>query len=118
MNALHFFCAATDDFTQLDKIYVLGKIILDGSSQLVFIGIAEQKQRLAAGLMLAVIYAIKAIFDDPDVIFNKVSSVCTDGANINTGNKNSLWTLLEEELRRAGSKICLTKFGAQLIEPN
>lgn len=47
------------DFTHVDKIYVMAKIInLDGSSELVFIGIAEQTQSKAQGLTLAVIDAL------------------------------------------------------------
>lgn len=98
------------DLTQIDKIYVMGKLInLDGSSELVFLGIGEQKKRFAAGLMLAVIDALKAIVVDPKLILRKVSSVCTDGTNVNTGEKNSLWVLLDKEIKEAGSKIPLIK---------
>lgn len=98
------------DFTHMDKIYVLGKLInLDGSSELVFIGISEQTQRQAAGLMLAVKEALKAMVDDPKLFLCKVSSVCTDGTNLNTGQRNSLWVLLEKEVQEAGSNIPLIK---------
>lgn len=80
------------DFTHIDKIYVLGKLInLDGSSQLIFIGISEQTERLAAGLMSAVKEALKAMVDDPYLFLRKISSVCTDGTNLNTGEKSGLW---------------------------
>lgn len=48
------------DLTQIDKIYVLEKVInLDGSAELLFIGVAEQKERFAMGLKNAVMEAIK-----------------------------------------------------------
>lgn len=98
------------DLTQLDKIYVMGKLInLNGSSELVFLGIGQQTQRQANGLMLAVIEALKVFFDDPRPIFQKISSVCTDGANVNKGDKNSLWVLLEKEQKATRSKIPLIK---------
>lgn len=98
------------DLTQMDKIYVMGKIInLDGSLELVFFGIGEQKKRFANGLMDAVKEALNQVIDNPDIIFKKVSSICTDGANINIGEKNSLWTLLEAEIRKSGSDIPLNK---------
>lgn len=60
------------DFTNIDKIYVMAKIInMDGSSELLFIGIGEQKQRKALGLKNAVIEAIKATFDDPKKLLSK-----------------------------------------------
>lgn len=64
------------DLTQLDKIYVMAKVInLDGSSDLVFLGIGQQTERFAKGLMLAVIGALEVFFDDPKLILEKVSSV-------------------------------------------
>lgn len=66
------------DFTHIDKIYVMGKLInLDGSSELVFIGIGEQTQRFAEGLMLATIEALKVTVDDPNLNLRKISSVCS-----------------------------------------
>lgn len=50
------------DLTQIDKIYVMAKIInLDGSSELLFIGIAQQTERKAIGLKNATMEAIAAI---------------------------------------------------------
>lgn len=98
------------DFTHVDKIYVLAKLINpDGSSELIFIGVSEQTERLAAGLMLAVIEALKTAVDDPKLILNKVSSLSTDGTNVNTGDTSSLWVLMDQELISAGSKIPLLK---------
>lgn len=79
------------DFTHIDNIYVMAKLInADGSSKSVFIGIAEQSERLAKGLFKTVKAALTAAFDESDTIFRKISSVCTDGINVNSGDKNGL----------------------------
>lgn len=99
------------DFTQIDKIYVMAKLInLDGSDELILIGIAEQNERYAQGLTNAVIKAMKTIVGDEKIILNKISSICTDGTNVNIGEKNSLWTLLQKEIESAGSEIPVQKF--------
>lgn len=96
------------DFTHEDKIYVLAKIInLDGSPETLFIGVAEQTERKAIGLKKTVIKAISALFAEPKTFLNKISSLCTDGTNVNTGDKTSLWKLLDEML--APSRIPLLK---------
>lgn len=98
------------DFTHIDKIYVMGKLANpDGSFELIFIGIAEQTVRKAEGLMLAVREALKVAIDDPNLILNKVSSLCTDGTNVNTGDVNSLWVLMDEAVKLAGSQLRLLK---------
>lgn len=74
-----------------------------------FVGISEQTERFATGLMSAVEKALKVMIDDPNLLLRKISSVCTDGTNVNTGDKNSLWVLLEKETKEAGSKIPLNK---------
>lgn len=95
------------DFTHIDKIYVMAKLInSDGSSELIFIGIAEQTQRLAIGLMAAVMEALKTAVNDPKLILRKTSSVCTDGTNVNSGDKSGLWVL---EIQSIGSEIPFTK---------
>lgn len=81
----------------IDKIYVMAKLInMDGSSELVFICIAEQTERFAPGLFNA-------------VFFRKLSSVCTNGTNLNSGEKNGLWVIIAKEMKVAGSTIPLTK---------
>lgn len=88
----------------------LGKLInRNGQSELIFIGISEQKERYAKGLMLAVTEALAAAVIDPKLILKKVSSICTDGTNVNTGETNSLWTLIDKEIQSAGSTIPLLK---------
>lgn len=84
----------------------MGKLInLYGFSELVFMGIGEQKKRD----LLAVTEALKAIDVDPKLIFRKVSSVCSDGTNVNSGEKNSQWVFLDKEIKEDGSKIPLIK---------
>lgn len=98
------------DFTHIDKIYVMAKLINpDGSSELVFMGVSEQTERYATGLMLAVMEALRAAVDDPNLILGKISSVCTDGTNVNTGDKKSLWVLIDEAVKSSGSKIPILK---------
>lgn len=98
------------DFTHTDKIYVMAKLInMNGTSELVFVEIAEQTERYARGLFNAVKEAMKVMIDDPSVLFRKISSVCTDGTNLNSGEKNGLWIQIENEMKAAGSTIPLTK---------
>lgn len=98
------------DFTHVDKIYVMGKLVnKDGSTELICIGVAEQNERFAAGLMNSVKVALKTNTSDPEKILRKASSVSTDGTVLNSGEKGGLWTLLEEEIRKAGSIISLIK---------
>lgn len=98
------------DSTHIDKIYVMAKVInLDGSSELLFIGIGEQTERKAEGLKNAVVEAIKTAAEEPKALLSKVSSLCTDGARVNTGSQSSLWTLLDDEVKNSGSAIPLLK---------
>lgn len=45
----------------------------------------------------------------PNLILRKISLVCTDGTNVNTGDKFSLWVLLDKEMKAAGSNIPVIK---------
>lgn len=80
----------------------MAKIVnLNGTSELLFIEIAEQEDRKAIGLKNAVIKAIKTNFDEPisSYILTKISSLYTDGTNVNKGAKSSLWTHFEKKLK-------------------
>jgi hypothetical protein len=44
------------------------------------------------------------------LIMARVSSICTDGTNVNTGQKKSLWKLFEEECMKYRSNLPLNKF--------
>lgn len=98
--------------TQVDKIYVMAKVInLDGSLELLFIGIGHQTERKAIGLKNAAMKAIESVIrsENKNTFLRKVSSVCTDGTNVNTGECNSLWTLLDSEIDEIKSEIPLIK---------
>lgn len=101
------------DRTQKDKIYVMAKIIgSDGIPELLFLGVAEQTQRGANGLLQAVLTAVKQNFGDQflnEQVLQKISSICTDGTNVNTGDKGGLWKYLEDEIFKSGSNIQLIK---------
>lgn len=100
------------DRTQIDKIYIMLVIITaKGEKQLVFLGVAEQTVRGAKGLFEAVKKGIVDNFGEKmyHVIMRNVSSICTDGTNVNIGDKNGLWTLFESEMHRVGSVLQLLK---------
>lgn len=42
-------------------------------------------------------------------ILTKISSICTDGANVNNGEKGGLWKFFEDELLKCGNIIALNK---------
>lgn len=96
--------------THIDKIYVMCKLVnSDGSAELFFVGTGERTEEGAAGMTKAVKSAINANFCNNEMLFKKLSSICTDGANINTGQKNGLWALLQAECQKVGSNIDLIK---------
>lgn len=101
------------DRTQMDKIYVLAKIVTSGGAlELVFLGVSEQVERFAAGLLKTALEAIENQFGREflyTVILKKVSSICTDGTNVNSGEVGGIWALLENEIAKNGSDIPLTK---------
>lgn len=52
---------------------------------------------------------LKDAVGDPHIILRKVSSIVTDGTNVKTGDKHSLWELFEKETKSTGSEIPLIK---------
>lgn len=100
------------DRTQIDKIYILLKIVnVAGDLETIFIGIGQKKERGAVGLFEATKQGIivNAGEDIYKLIMSRVSSICTDGENQNTGDKHSLWVLFEDECKRHRSNLPLTK---------
>lgn len=99
------------DRTQIDKMYSMLKIVTQtGEIELYFFGIGHQTGRGAIGLFRA---SKNGIIDNigEDMyknIIRKLSSICTDGTNVNSGEKR-LWKLCEDELREEGSTIPLLK---------
>lgn len=75
------------DRTQIDKIYVLCKIVSKiGDADEVYIGVAEPEERGASGMVKALKSALRHTFGDngPDLV-NQVSSIVTDGASRSMG---------------------------------
>lgn len=100
------------DRSQIDKIYIMIVLILaDGTKELNFVGISDQVERGANGLFEAVKNGIiKSVGERLyEVIMKKVNSICTDGTNMNSGDKGGLWTLFENETQRIGSALPLLK---------
>lgn len=102
------------DQKQKDKIYVLASITnTDGGSENIFLGMDEQVESGAAGLLKTALRAIENNFSENFMyqhILNKVSSICTDGANVNKGEKKGLWKLLDDEIKiKTNSRIPLIK---------
>lgn len=87
------------DRTQIDKIYVLAKIVTDnGYTEEVYIGVAEPEERGARGMVGALTASLKNTFGDKGPSLMKlVSSIVTDGASVNIGEKAGLWALLQTE---------------------
>lgn len=100
------------DATQTDKIYVMAKVItLAGAPKLCFIGVGEQKERGALGLKNTVMDVIQSNTGEaPRRFLEKTSSLCTDGTNVNSGERKGLWTLLDKEM----SSLGLRKFFLKL----
>lgn len=92
------------DRSQIDKIYLLCKVVAqDGDTQEFFLGIAEPSKRGAAGIFEALQAALTATFGEQGRhLLNLMSSVVTDGASVNIGEKNGLWSLLQDHIRASG----------------
>ena len=95
------------DRTQMHKIYVLAQTVTDsGDAELVYIGVAEPDERGAVGIVNALKTSLKRSFGDKGVdLLNRMSSVVTDGASVNIGEKAGLWALLQRE-RLTNQKSC------------
>lgn len=86
----------------IDKIYNILKIVTpEGNLETVFLGIGQQTLSGSGGLMIAI---RDGIIENTgvylySVIMSRVTSICTDGANINKGDRHGLWALFEKELQ-------------------
>lgn len=101
------------DRTQIDKMYILLKIInKSGELETLFIGIGQQIKRGAIGLFEAVKQGIIDNIGEElyTLIMARVSSICTDGANVNTGEKRSLWKFFGDECSKYRENLPLQKF--------
>lgn len=97
------------DRTQIDNIHILAKIITEnGHPELVFIGFKEPELRGAQGHFDAIRYAISELLDWNEMM-HMISSLVTDGANVNIGQKAGLWALFEKNRKEESVKLPLLK---------
>lgn len=90
------------DRTNIDKIYVLAKIVnRQGVLENLFIGVGEQTERLAIGLHQAVIRTMNRVHQNLyEICVRKMTSFVTDGASVNVGDRKGLWTLIDNDLKK------------------
>jgi len=96
--AISLRCDGSVDRTQLDKIFVMAKVVSKtGEDETVFLGAAEPDIIGAQGHFNAVKTACKNTVGEPttEYIFQNMSSIVTDGASVNTGERNGLWALFD-----------------------
>ena len=106
-------CDGTVDRTQIDKIYVMAKVITkEGESELYFLGASEPKVRGANGVLQALKQACSNTLgpNGAQQILSRSTSLVTDGASVNTGEKGGLWTLFRQEYRDSNSEQPLPLF--------
>ena len=97
--ALSLRCDGSVDRTQVDKIFVMAKAVTNiGEETQYFLGAAEPQQRGASGLLGAVCEACSNVLSEnrSTDLFAQMSSLVTDGASANTGDKKGLWTIMEK----------------------
>lgn len=97
--ALSLRCDGSVDISNIDKIYILAKLVQsDGKLDSLFLGIGQQRNRGAEGLHETVKETINSI--SPrfyETIVKKMSSFVTDGASVNKGEKTGLWTRIDAD---------------------
>lgn len=93
------------DRTSIDKIYVLAKTINKaGKLETIFLGVGEQTERGAKGLHAIIKSTINQNGDNLYVkVLQKMSSFVTDGANVNIGEHNGLWRLIDNDAKAHGA---------------
>lgn len=110
------------DRTCLDKIYVIAKTVNQfGNLESIFVGVGVQTERKASGLFEAMKQVINCNGDNLyETCIAKMTSFVTDGAGVNTGERNGLWAIIDEEAKRIGVtqkivKICCAAHRSDLI---
>lgn len=80
----------------------MAKIVSEtGEEKLHLIGVAEPQERGVKGLLGAVHQSCESTREaEAPKILKNVSSIVTDGATVNTGQKAGLWTLFDEKLKK------------------
>ena len=100
-------CDGSVDRTQLNKSYIIAKLVSPtGVAENVFLGAAEPQTDGAKGvhdaILTACARAVRLGNDDhlsmqeAKKLFCRASSLVTDGASVNVGQRNGLWALLEK----------------------
>jgi len=95
-------CDGSVDRSQIDKIYVLIKVIdKTGKEDQFFLGAGLVSKRGAQGILDAIeVASINTIgAEATDYVFKNISSIVTDGASVNTGERGGLWTLFKQKYR-------------------
>ena len=106
--AISLRCDGSVDRTQLDKIYLMTKLVSPtGVAENVFLGVAEPQTNGAKGVHDAILTACARtvrLGSDDDLstqeakkLFCRATSLVTDGASVNVGQQNGLWALLEKD---------------------
>lgn len=97
--ALSLRCDGSVDRTNIDKIYILAKLVnADGKLESLFLGVGQQKSRGADGLYATIKTTIDEIAPGfYKTVVKKMSSFVSDGASINKGEKTGLWTRLDAD---------------------
>ena len=99
------------DRTQIDKMYVLAKVInLSGDAEQMFLGVAEPQTRGAVGVLDAVKQGLRFSFgENATVLLELASSIVTDGASVNVGEKAGVWNLLQNERSKSSASSDVKK---------
>ena len=105
-------CDGSVDRTQLDKIYIMAKLVSPtGVAENEFLGASEPQTSGAKGVHDAILTACARtvrLGSDDDLsmqeakkLFYQASSLVTDGASVNVGQRNGLWILLKKDHENA-----------------
>ncbi|KAF0714641.1 E3 SUMO-protein ligase KIAA1586-like isoform X4 [Aphis craccivora] len=101
--AMSLRCDGSVDRSQIDKIYVLLKVVSkNGETNQYFLGAGQVIKRGALGVLQAIESASLSTIGEKatDFVFKNISSIVTDGATVNSGEKGGLWTLFENKWRK------------------
>lgn len=103
--ALSMRCDGSVDRTNLDKIYVIAKMVnIRGQLETMFIGVGEQKERGAQGLHECFKNIINAHGENLyQQCVKKMTSFVTDGASVNVGEHKGLWRLIDNDAELFGA---------------
>ena len=85
------------DKFQVHNVHVMIKIVhCSGEEETLFLGFEEPSSRGTSGYVAAVKAAVEHVISW-DQLLPCLSSIATDGENLNTGDRKSLWQSLEDE---------------------